>query len=153
MRRSVHGFTLIELMIACAIVGMLAALALPAYQGYSARAKVSEAILALSACRATITEIYQGGGAAPGGGNWGCEKTSSSRYVLEVATDDDGVATATLTNIGGDVNGKKITLVPLIEQAPAKAATDMGKGVTSWSCGGSGTDLGTRYLPSTCRGS
>ena len=152
MRRSVHGFTLIELMIVVAIIGILAAVALPAYENYSARAKVSEAILALSACRAAISEVYQTGGTAPGAGNWGCESTVGSTYVAGVTTDDNGVATATLTNIAANVNGKTITLAPLIAGAPADAASDMGKGVTGWSCGGLGTDLGTKYLPSSCRG-
>ena len=154
MRRSVHGFTLIELMIAVAIVGLLAAVALPAFQNYSARAKVSEAILALSACRSTIGEVYQSGGTAPAPDNWGCELTVGSRYVAGVSTDANGVATATLTNVAGPVNGKKITLAPLIQGVPADATTDMGKSVTEWSCGGlPGTDLGLAYLPSSCRGS
>jgi len=151
-RRSAQGFTLIELMITVAIIGLLAAVALPAFQDYRARAKVSEAILALSSCRATITDVYQAGGSAPGGGNWGCESSSGSRYVASVTTDANGVATATLANIGSGVNGKKVSLAPLIQGVPADAAADMGKGVTSWSCGGSGTDLGLRYLPSSCRG-
>ena len=152
MKRPAHGFTLIELMIVVAVIGILAAVALPAYQNYSARAKVSEAILALSVCRASVGEAYQSGGAAPGAGNWGCEATGS-RYVTGISTDDNGVATATLQNIAGPVNGRRVTLAPFIAGAPANAASDMGKSVTEWSCGGSGTDLALTYLPSSCRGS
>ena len=64
MSKMQKGFTLIELMIVVAIIGILAAIALPAYQDYTKRAKMSEAILAASACRTTITEIYQSGSSA-----------------------------------------------------------------------------------------
>ena len=63
------GFTLIELMIVVAIVGILAAVALPAYQDYTIRAKMSEVMLAASACRVTVSEIYQGGGTPPAAGS------------------------------------------------------------------------------------
>jgi type IV pilus assembly protein PilA len=152
MKTSVHGFTLIEVMIACAILGILAAVALPAFQSYSARAKVSEVILALGACRAAVSETYQSGASAPGAGNWGCESTVGSKYVEAVTTDINGVATATLRNIAANVNGKKVTLVPVIQGTPAVAANDMGKSVNAWVCGGSGTDLEITYLPSSCRG-
>ena len=148
---SAGGFTLIELMIIVAVVGILAAVALPAYESYAARAKVSEAVLALSACRASVTEIYQSGGDAPSAGSWGCEG-NASRYVVGVTTDGNGVASATLRNIGAGIDGKVVTLVPLIDGAPADAGSDMGRGVNGWSCGGLGTDLGASYLPSSCRG-
>ena len=61
MRQLQKGFTLIELMIVVAIIGILAAVALPAYQDYTIRAKLSEVMLALSACRTSITEVYQSG--------------------------------------------------------------------------------------------
>src|SRR5947207_3067665 len=94
-----QGFTLIELMIVVAIIGILAAVALPAYQDYTKRAKLSEVVLAASACRTSITEIYQSGSAsnAPGANGWGCESgagTSSasvtSKYVAAVTTNADG---------------------------------------------------------------
>jgi type IV pilus assembly protein PilA len=151
-RPAVKGFTLIELMIMVAIIGILAAVALPAYQSYVARAKVSEVILALGACRAAISEVYQAGGVAPAADNWGCESTVGTRYVSGVSTDLNGVATATLRSISAEVNGKKVTLVPLIEGVPADASTDMGKSIGAWSCGGSGTDLAMSFLPSSCRG-
>src|SRR5690242_2704737 len=81
MRKLQQGFTLIELMIVVAIIGILAAVALPAYQDYTIRAKMSELILAMSACRTSITEVYQSGGTAPQPNNWGCEGGVASKYV------------------------------------------------------------------------
>src|SRR5206468_10402660 len=73
MRTLQQGFTLIELMIVVAIIGILAAVALPAYQDYTIRAKMSEVVLGMAGCRTPITEVYQSGSSAPGANNWGCE--------------------------------------------------------------------------------
>src|SRR6267378_1170016 len=155
MRTIQKGFTLIELMIVVAIIGILAAVALPAYQDYTVRAKVSEVILALSACRTTVTEIYQSGGIPPGANNWQCESGVQSRYVAGVATDTDGKVTATVQGISPSVNTKVVTLVPLIDANTAASVTlNMGSGLFGWRCGApaDGTDLLPKYLPSSCRG-
>ena len=152
MKRMQQGFTLIELMIVVAIIGILAAVALPAYQDYTIRAKMSEVILALSACRTSITEVYQTGGTAPGANSWGCENVTS-KYVAALSTDPNGVVIATVQNISASVNGSCVTLIPMINGTTAAlSASNMGEGLYGWICGGTGTDVAPNYLPGSCRG-
>jgi type IV pilus assembly protein PilA len=151
-----QGFTLIELMIVVAIIGILAAVAMPAYQDYSIRAKMSEVVLALSNCRGAVTEVYQGsaGASAPGAGNWGCESAATSKYVAGVTTDNDGLITVTVQNIPG-LAGQNVTLRPLAAlNTPADITLHLGGGLYGWRCGLSsdGTNVSPRYLPSSCRG-
>ena len=155
MKRLQQGFTLIELMIVVAIIGILAAVALPAYQDYTVRAKMSEVILAMSACRTSITEVYQSGGSAPTANSWGCEQAGSSKYVNAVTTSADGAVTATVTSISASVDGSVVTLVPLGNSTTvATFALFSGAGLFGWRCGvaGDGTNVNAKYLPGSCRG-
>ena len=154
MRYLQKGFTLIELMIVVAIIGILAAVALPAYQDYTIRAKMSEVILAASACRTSITEVYQTGGTAPAANGWGCETSLGSKYVAKIETDAVGGITVTIaTGINAaDVDGKIVTLIPYVNNVRADSVTHMGQGVNSWKCGDAGTTLLPKYLPGSCRG-
>lgn len=165
MKRQLQkGFTLIELMIVVAIIGILAAVALPAYQDYTKRAKLSEVILAASACRTSITEVFQTNSATslPTAGNWGCESsgTATSKYVSEVNTDDRGAVRVTIQGIGdNNIDGKFVTLVP-VATGNVQIDTANNLPLFAWVCGnraavgGSNfvTTIDSKYLPGSCRG-
>src|SRR5256885_10629270 len=115
MKRLQKGFTLIELMIGVAIMGILAAVALPAYQDYTVRAKMSEVILGMSACRTSITEVYQSGPAtAPLANGWGCEigATQATKYVAGISTAQNGEVAATVDGISGSGTGSLVMPIP-----------------------------------------
>ena len=154
MKRVQAGFTLIELMIVVAIIGILAAVALPAYQDYTIRARVSEAVLATSQCRTAISEIYQSAAAGTviGANNWGCgEGTTSTQYVASVATSADGVVTVT-TGAGtslGAAAGKTMTLTPTDSAGTALTVAAIPTQVGGFKCA-AGT-MAAKYLPGSCR--
>lgn len=154
MSKMQKGFTLIELMIVVAIIGILAAIALPAYQDYTKRAKMSEVVLAASGCRTAVTEVYQTGASLPAAGAWGCESsTAVSKYVQSVAVGTGGVITVTVpAGATGDtgIDNKALTLIPL--NSAGTTAPTLGSGVGQWKCGSTGTTITLKYLPASCRG-
>jgi len=158
MNKLPKGFTLIELMIVVAIIGILASIALPAYQDYTVRAKLSEVILGMSACRTSVTEVYQTGPTSlPGAGNWGCEigATQATKYVQGISTGPNGEITGTVRGISASVNTSVITLVPMSTATLlATMAAGASQSLYSWRCGGvpDGTSVPAKYLPGTCRG-
>jgi type IV pilus assembly protein PilA len=153
MKRVQQGFTLIELMIVVAIIGILAAVALPAYQDYTAKAKVSEVILASSQCRTAISEVYQTASAGPAANGWGCETASqSSKYVASVATDVNGVITVTSSTAGdlpAAAQGKTITLTPQTATGTNLQASNIPTQVGGFKCA-AGT-MPAKYLPGSCK--
>ncbi|CWO10144.1 pilin [Neisseria meningitidis] len=152
------GFTLIELMIVIAIVGILAAVALPAYQDYTARAQVSEAILLAEGQKSAVTEYYLNHGIWPANNNSAGVATSTDikgKYVKSVEV-KNGVVTAQMasSNVNKEIQGRKLSL-----WAKRQA------GSVKWFCGqpvqraDKATDavaktadnINTKHLPSTCR--
>jgi type IV pilus assembly protein PilA len=134
VRKVQQGFTLIELMIVVAIIGILAAVALPAYQDYTVRARVSEVMLAASAARTAISEAAQTQGALPNASFQ--VETQSSRYVDSVTWDGTDITVVT-RGLGSGITGNI--------QLRAALGTN---GQVTWTCGGT---LDAKYRPSSCR--
>jgi len=158
MKRLQQGFTLIELMIVVAIIGILAAVALPAYSDYTVKARVSEGILAASQCRTTIAEVYQTGasGVAPAADGWGCGEASASpptKYVNVINTTANGVITVTMATKVADLktaSGTTITLTPqLADGTTMTVGANMGTQVGAFRCQ-AGT-MPPKYLPGSCK--
>ncbi|HEZ6787247.1 TPA: pilin [Neisseria meningitidis] len=153
------GFTLIELMIVIAIVGILAAVALPAYQDYTARAQVSEAILLAEGQKSAVTEYYLNHGIWPGNNTSAGVATASDikgKYVQKVEV-NNGVVTATMLSSGvnKEIKGKKLSLWAKRQNGSVKwfcgqpvtrndAATDV-------AAANDNDKIDTKHLPSTCR--
>jgi type IV pilus assembly protein PilA len=155
-RGSQGGFTLIEVMIVTAIIGIISMVVLPEIRGYQARAKVSEAMLLLTQCRNTIQEVYLSGDDVPLAGEWGCEAERPSKYVERINTKPYGVVVITLSSEIGDgrLAIHDITLAPLNRTGALMGDSDLGSAIRRWRCGSpaDGTDVLPNLLPSTCRG-
>ncbi len=146
MKRSMQkGFTLIELMIVVAIIGILAAVALPAYQDYTVRAKVSELILAASSAKVAVAEAAQVGGSM---GAIGSVATQTSKYVASVSYSVTDGSNGVITAVGkGDDK--------ILNKGVQFAGVLGGNGQVVWTCsaasGGSVTAMDSKYLPASCK--
>lgn len=152
------GFTLIELMIVIAIIGILAAVALPAYQDYTVRAQVSEGLIAAATMKVGVTESFASAG-----------KAGITAYAKEVAADKDniktnkinsivvdGTADATLGSItvtmGIPQLGTTDNILVFVPTIADKAISDANStGTIKWSCNTAATKIISKYLPSECR--
>ena len=152
MKNRQSGFTIIEIMLVVVIIGILSVIAVRAANGYALRAKVSEAVLALTNCRTVISEVYQSADVLPGPNNWGCETAGSSRFVDTITTTNEGIIRVGLRGFSDlRVDFHTISLAPL--DNTGALMTDVGR-VARWRCGAAadGTDLNVEFLPATCRG-
>ncbi|HTL25697.1 MAG TPA: pilin, partial [Burkholderiales bacterium] len=134
------GFTLIEVMVVVVIIGVLAVVAIRSINGYVVRAKVSEAVLALSSCRTVVGEVYMSADTLPAANTWGCEATNSSKYVETITTTGEGIIRVEVRNVGDlRVDFHTISLAPL--DSAGALMTDVGR-VSRWRCGAvaDGTD-------------
>lgn len=171
------GFTLIELMIVVAIIGILAAVALPAYQDYTIRAKVSEAVIAGSSVKSMFSEAFQTDGVT-GLNNAATAYAAvpvaekQSKYVADITTTKGTPWTITVqvaANAGNGIptalNTKTLTLSPNVQKVLPAAAGAGSTGAVDWACGSVTTlnaaarglanravgTLPAKYAPSECR--
>ena len=151
-RKLQQGFTLIELMIVVAIIGILAAIAIPAYQDYTIRAQVSEGLSLADGAKTAVAEYYTNHGTFPGSNTSAGLATDTSitgNYVSQVNA-AGGKILVTFSNASPQkanaaINGKILSI----------SAVTAGGGSIKWTCGttSAGTTIATKYLPSSCNGS
>ena len=147
MRRVQQGFTLIELMIVVAIIGILAAIAIPAYNDFTIRSKVTEVVNMLGVCKTSVGEFYQSRGLMPADQKEaGCSSTDSllakAPTVANGTIQSEAIASLA-TQLGANASGLVLTYTPMLSGAAGSA-------IKAWDCF-TGTTILPKYLPAVCR--
>ena len=146
MKNVQKGFTLIELMIVVAIIGILAAIAIPAYQDYTIRAQVTEGLNLASDLKAGVAEIYatQGAFTNAESGSMGLPLATAKKgkYVDNIAVDAGTITIEYGVDVNAKISGGTLKLEPSTNS----------NGDVLWKCTADGTTLKDKYVPANCRG-
>jgi len=142
MKAMQKGFTLIELMIVVAIIGILAAIAVPAYQDYTVRARVTEGLNLAAAAKLAVSETHQSTGDFPDdSATAGYQEPDATDIVGSVEIGADGVITVTYAAGAGPMDGAVVTMTPTVDADSTRIV---------WVCEVADAD-NNRYVPASCR--
>lgn len=155
MKKIQQGFTLIELMIVVAIIGILAAIAIPAYQDYTIRSQVTEGLSLASAVKTSVAEVYADEGAWPANlAEAGITNSPVGKYVTGIAVDNGTIVVTYGDQANNNINGDTLSLKPYLSannDVVWVCGNKVAPGALVDSSGAVDTSLDEKYMPSNCR--